>query len=78
MDIHSDKRRGLDIAVVGLELYIHWNGPPIHLVEIIGQASLDSYFAGRSHWRFVTKKNKAESVVVSRMRSEKVKSTLFE
>ena len=78
VDIHSEMRRGLDIAVVGSESYIHWNGPPIHLAEGIGEASLDSYFAGRTHWRFVTKKNKSESVVVSRLRSEKAKSKLFD
>ena len=78
VDIHSNKRRGLDIAVVGSESYIHWNGPPIHLADSIGQASLDSYFAGRSHWRFVTRKNKSESAVVSRLRNEKAKSKLFE
>ena len=76
--IHAEKRRGLDVAIVGLESYIHWNGPPVHLADSIGVASLDSYFAGRSHWRFVTKKNKLESAVVSRLKGQKAKSTLFE
>ena len=31
VDIHSEKRRGLDVAVVGQEAYIHWNGPGVHL-----------------------------------------------
>ena len=78
VDIHSDKRRGLDVAVVGIESCIHWNGPPVHLADNIGVASLDSYFAGRSDWRFVTKKNKLESVVVSRLKSMKAKSKLFD
>ena len=30
VDIHSEKRRGLDVSVVGQEAYIHWNGPPVH------------------------------------------------
>ena len=78
VDIHAEKRRGLDVAIVGLESYIHWNGPPVHLADSIGVASLDSYFAGRSHWRFVTKKNKLESAVVSRLKGQKAKRTLFE
>ena len=68
----------MEFAIVGLESYIHWNGPPVHLADSIGGASLDSYFAGRSHWRFVTKKNKIESAVVSRLKSQKAKSKLFE
>ena len=47
VDIHSEKRRGLDVSVVGQEAYIHWNGPPVHLADSIGVSSLDSYFAGR-------------------------------
>ena len=78
VDIHSDKRRGLDVAIVGMESYIHWNGPPIHLADSIGVGSLDSYFAGRTHWRFVTRKNKLESAVVSRLKRQKAKSTLFD
>ena len=77
MDIHSEKRRGIDVAVVGQESYIHWNGPPVHLADSIGENSLDSYFSGRTNWRFLTKKNKAESVVVSRMKAEGAKSLLF-
>ena len=73
VDIHSDKRRGLDVAIVGMESYIHWNGPPIHLADSIGVGSLDSYFAGRTHWRFVTRKNKLESAVVSRLKRQKAK-----
>ena len=77
VDIHSEKRRGLDVSVVGQESYIHWNGPPVHLADSIGVSSLDSYFAGRSGWRFVTRQNKFQSVVISRLKSEKAKSTLF-
>ena len=77
IDIHSEKRRALDVKVVGQEAFIHWNGPPVHLADTIGENSLDSYFSGRSNWRFVTKTNKVESVVVSRMKAEKAKSVLF-
>ena len=77
VDIHSEKRRGLDVAVVGEESYIHWNGPPVHQADGIGVACLDSYFAGRSHWKFVTKKYKSESAVVSRLKCAKAKSKLF-
>ena len=77
VDIHSEKRRGLDVSVVGQESYIHWNGPPTHLADSIGESSLDSYFTGRSNWRFVTRQNKLQSVVISRLKSEKPKSVLF-
>ena len=72
------KKRGLGVQAVSLEVFIDWNGPPVHLADSIGVASLDSYFAGRSHWRFVTKKNKLVSAVVSRLKSQKANSKMFE
>ena len=66
----------LDVSVVGQEAYIHWNGPPVHLADSIGVSSLDSFFAGRSGWRFVTRQNRFQSVVISRLKSEKAKSTV--
>ena len=69
VDSYSDKKRGLDIDAVGNESYIHWNGPPVHHAEQLGKSSLDKKFGGRSKWRFVTKMNKTESVVVSRLNS---------
>ena len=77
VDIHSEKRRGLDVSVVGQEAYINWNRPPVHLADSLGESSLDSYFAGRRNWRFVTRKNKVESVAVCRMKAERAKSVLF-
>ena len=77
VDIHSEKRRGLDVAVVGQEAYIHWNGPGVHLADSIWESSLDSYFAGRTNWRFVTRQNKSSSVVINRMKAERAKSVLF-
>ena len=68
VDFYSDKKRGLDITAVGDESYIHWNGPPVHLAGALGQAALDKKFGGRSNWRFVTKKGKSESLVVSRLK----------
>ena len=68
VDFYSDKKRGLDITTVGEESYIHWNGPGVHLADALGQAALDKKFGGRSNWRFVTKKGKSESLVVSRLK----------
>ena len=36
IDIHSDKRGGLGIAMVGNEAKIHWNGPPVHHSQQLG------------------------------------------
>ena len=74
VDIHSEKRRGLDVSVVGQEAYIHWNGPPVHLADSIGVSSLDSYFAGRSGWRFLIRQNRFQSVVISSRVRTKPKS----
>lgn len=41
VDMHSNKRRWLDVADVGVEAKIHWNGPPIHMSHTLGEAALD-------------------------------------
>ena len=66
VDTYSDKKRGLDITDIGNESFIHWNGPPVHHAGPLGKAALDKKFGGRSNWRFVTKKCKAESIVVTK------------
>ena len=71
VEMHSDKRRGLDISDVGLEAIIHWNGPPIHYATRLGESTLDRHFGGRRRWHFVTKNNKGESVVTKRLEKEK-------
>ena len=68
VDFYSDKKRGLDITEVGDESYVHWNGPPLHMADELGKSALDKKFGGRNNWRFVTKKNKSESLVVSRLK----------
>ena len=68
VDSYSDKKRGLDITDIGLESYIHWNGPPVHLAGPLGKAALDKKFGGRSNWRFVTKQCKIESLVVTKLK----------
>ena len=62
---------------------IHWNGPPIAMADIVGEAALDRHFVGRSmfssnfplyltfnRWHFVTLANKADSVVTKKLRKE--------
>ena len=68
VDFYSDKKRGLDIMAVGEESLIHWNDPPLHLAASLGKAALDKKFGGRTNWRFVTKKCKSESLVVTRLK----------
>ena len=68
IDYHSNKRRGLDIATVGSESIIHWNGPPLHKATALIESALDRHFGGISNWHFVTKANKHESVFISRMK----------
>ena len=77
VDYHSDKRCGLDIEDVGREAFIHWNGPPVDKAGRIGEAALDGRFGGRSNRRFVTRANKTESVVISRLRREKPRLPFF-
>ena len=49
MDIHGDKRRASrDIESVGREAFIHWNGPPLYLIENLGRKALDRYFNNNS------------------------------
>ena len=69
VDIHSEKRRGLDIKVVGQEAKIHWNGPPMHHTRVLGEAALDRHFGGRK-WHFITKEEKKDSKVTSRLMME--------
>ena len=71
VEMHSDKRRGLDIGDVGLEARIHWNGPPIHHATRLGESALDRHFGGRRRWHFVTKNNRLESLVTKRLKKEK-------
>ena len=71
VEMHSDKRRGLDIGDVGLEARIHWNGPSLNRATRFGESALDRHFGGRRRWHFVTKNNKLESLVTRRLKKEK-------
>ena len=63
VEMHCDKRRGrMDIEDIGIEAFIHWNGPPLHLADKLGMESLDSHFEGR-RWNLVTLANKTDSTV---------------
>lgn len=68
LDMHCDKRRGLDITVLGAEAKIHWNGPPIHLTQSLGEAVLDVHFGGRNKWHFVTRQAKKDSAVTQKLK----------
>ena len=71
VEMHSSKRRGLDIADVGMEAKIHWNGPPIHLTQNLGDAALDLHFGGRNKWHFITRHDKKDSAVTQRLKTER-------
>ena len=62
MKMHYDKRRGrMDIDDIGIEAFIHWNGPPLQLSEKLSIKSLDRHFRGRGRWNFVTRANKSDT-----------------
>ena len=42
-----------------MEVFIDWNGPPIHLVDGMGTRIHDRYFNG-GKWHFVSAINRAE------------------
>ena len=77
VEVHSDKRRGIDISMVGTESKIHWNGPPVHHTQNLGEAALDRHFGGRHKWHFVTKQNKKDSLVTSRLKMEMPKLPFY-
>ena len=68
LDMHCNKRRGLDISNAGVEAKINWNGPPIHLADNLGEALLDAYFGGRNKWHFDTRQARKGSVVTQRLK----------
>lgn len=70
VEIHSEKKRGLDISAIGKEAKIHWNGPPIHHSQVLGEAVLDRHFGGRNRWHFITQQNKKDSVVTAKLKRE--------
>ena len=76
IEMHCDKRRGLDIETLGKESYMHWNGPPVHLTEQLGIKVLNRIFKGDS-WHFVTRRNKAGSVVTRRLKCTTAKLPYF-
>ena len=77
IDYHSNKSRGLDIATVGCEIRIHWNGPLLHKGSALIESALDRHFVGRSNWHFVIKENKHASVVVSKMKKKRPRVSWF-
>ena len=46
VDIHCEKKRTLDVKLVGKEAKIHWNGPPVHQSQTLGETALDRHFGG--------------------------------
>ncbi len=70
IDMHNDKRRGLDVKVVGGEAMIHWNGPPLHAADDLLESALDRHFGGKKNWHFKTRSNKPEYVVISRLKGQ--------
>ena len=76
--IHAEKKRGLDTSDVGVEAFINWNGPPVDNSSDLLEVALDKRFKGRGRWRFVTKENKLQSKVVSRLRKEVSRVPFFD
>ena len=78
VDIHSEKKRVLDISDVGREAYINWNGPPVDNAVTLLELAQDNGFMGRKNWRLIAKENKLVSVVVDRLMREMSETPFFE
>ena len=65
------------LQVLGLEAQIDWNGPPLHMVDRLGEKTLDKIFGGRSRWHFITRENKNASIVTKRLKEEKPSIPFF-
>ena len=76
VDIHGDKKRGLDISDIGKEALIQWNGPPLAKADRLGKAALDRLF-GVGRWNFITLSNKQDSVVTKRLKDEESSLPFF-
>ena len=78
MDIHGVKRRAImDIESLGREAFIHWNDPPLLLVDNLGRMAQDRYFNYNS-WNFITHLNRSESTVIKRMKTVESRYHSFE
>ena len=44
VDLHSEKRRGIGVTVVGEESMIHWNGPLANKANGLLEEALDRHF----------------------------------
>ena len=76
IDLHSEKRRGLGVEDAGRETFIDWNGPPVHMVDALGEKTLNRVFKG-GKWHFVTVINRADSEVTRRLKSKPAKLPFF-
>ena len=72
----NEKRKGLGVQDVGLEVFIDWNGPPVHLVDSIGTRTLSSLF-NEGKWHLVLLVNRGDSEVTSRLKSLDAKLPFF-
>ena len=78
VEMHAEKKRGLDINKVSKESFIHWNGPALSNLTSVLEAALDKRFKGRKTWRFVTKEYNLQSKVVSRLKTEVSRVPFFD
>ena len=76
--LYCEKKRGLDITLVGQEAKIHWNGPPVHHFQTLGETTLDRHFGGRRKWHLVTRQNKKDSTVTSHLKMEEPKLPFYQ
>ena len=77
LDMHCDKRRGIDISPLGTEAKIHWNGPPLQLTQSLGEAVLDVHFGGRNKWHFVTRQSRKDSTVIQKLKMDSAKLPFY-
>ena len=65
----------IELDEVGKETIIHWNGPPIHLCDSLGEKVMNRHFKGRP-WHFVTKAS-SQSTVIKRLLEKNPKVPFF-
>ena len=74
--MHCEKRRGLGIEDVDKEIFINWNGPPVHMADSLGGKTLNRVFKGKK-WHFATKASRLDTEVIIRLKSKQAKVPFF-
>ena len=72
----DEKRRGLGVQDVGLEVFIDYNGALVHLVDSLGTRTLSSLF-NEGKWQFARLVKRGDSEVTRSLKSLDAKLPFF-